>query len=502
MDAQELNELLAAKNDIVDEVTSYVEKNMAGVKKAISKKIIDDLQKYPDGDNSYLMDVDKIVNRAFRQSKYPELINAYIDKFELINENNSQIHKVLNGLATDMPEIKKVQTVLIQKVIDDMTGAGVDINFTQPLRGVLYNHAVAGGTIADAKELIEAYVVGKKNTLGHLERYVGQVARDGMMQYDGGLNEAVAKEYGITTYVYVGSLIEDSRPQCRRWVAMGTLDSSEIEREISWARINGSGMIPGTNTENIARYRGGYNCRHSMIPIAEPGETKNIVKTTNKATKTAEAKNKLSKFISESVNIPNATKKQYEDIYKGLAATIGKYKIVVNKLTRTRAKSYWGQYYLKYNKKTGVFERDEIRLCNDLFNPPDNYHKLYLIRRNNAIKDYEKVINPSSFEKYKLKELKATKRFSVSTSAGERQLEATVRHEGWHAVYFRKNLRDPFIKNLKEQNVTRLDMLRVSEYAADDGEELFAEIGAAIDLGIEIPENLKKAFEETIKTIK
>jgi len=41
----------------------------------------------------------------------------------------------------------------------------------------------------------------------------------------------------------------------------------DLPREISWANSNGQGMIPGTNENNFAVFRGGYNCRHTAIPF-------------------------------------------------------------------------------------------------------------------------------------------------------------------------------------------------------------------------------------------
>jgi len=103
--------------------------------------------------------------------------------------------------------------------------------------------------------------------MGQLKKYVSQVSRDALNQFDGQVNSRIAEEFGLNAFRYVGSIIEDSRPQCVRWVGKEVLLLDELSNEISWAYSNGTGMIPGTTRDNFAVYRGGYNCRHSAIPF-------------------------------------------------------------------------------------------------------------------------------------------------------------------------------------------------------------------------------------------
>jgi hypothetical protein len=86
-------------------------------------------------------------------------------------------------------------------------------------------------------------------------------------QFDGQVNSAIANEFGLDAYRYVGSLIDDSRAQCIRWAGKQVLLKEDLAKEISWATANGTGMIAGTTPENFATFRGGYNCRHSAIPF-------------------------------------------------------------------------------------------------------------------------------------------------------------------------------------------------------------------------------------------
>ena len=83
------------------------------------------------------------------------------------------------------------------------------------------------------------------------------------------------------------------------------------------------------------------------------------------------------------------------------------------------------------------------------------------------------------------------------------ELYATVKHESWHQIDYqlRKDgglLRKIFEEKLEKYNVARNDWYEVSEYGGSSIAELWAETVTAIDLGIGIPPNIKKAFIEVI----
>ena len=75
----------------------------------------------------------------------------------------------------------------------------------------------------------------------------------------------VRKEFDLNGFKYIGSLVKDSRPQCKKWKRMGVIRYDQLDKEISWAYSNGKGMIPGTNKDNFATYKGGYNCAHQAV---------------------------------------------------------------------------------------------------------------------------------------------------------------------------------------------------------------------------------------------
>ena len=115
-------------------------------------------------------------------------------------------------------------------------------------------------------------------------------------------------------------------------------------------------------------------------------------------------------------------------------------------------------------------------------------------------------------EKDRLKMLqnKHFNKYSTSSSV-KNSLYATSKHECWHQIDYqlskdgvplcgyRGGNGGLFQQNLKKYKVDRMEWYQVSEYAGSSIFELWAETGTALDLGLYVPKNIKKAFIETIR---
>lgn len=213
--------------------------------------------------------LDKVLIDELQRSDYPGAVRKYLQDFDLVTDYNAELHERFNDI--DPEELKNLVDPFKQQTVEDtlqgLTGSGVSTQFVEPVRQELFKNIVAGENATDIEATLRRMIEGDADTLGGLSRYVGQVTRDALNQYDGQINAKIADEFGLDAYQYVGSLIEDSRPQCVRWVGKNVLLKEELESEINWANSNGSGMIPGTTPQNFAIFRGGYNCRHSAIPF-------------------------------------------------------------------------------------------------------------------------------------------------------------------------------------------------------------------------------------------
>lgn len=240
------------------------------VKKKVLQMNTDGGKTLFDDDNVQIInELNDVISDAIASSGYNKKVADYLRSFDTIKRFNFDAHEQVNDLTTSELEslINPVQKQVVDQTLNDLTGAGIDTQFTQPLKEGIFKNIVSGSTISDLEKYLTEYILSDQINLGKFKKYTTQIARDTLNQFNGQINARIANEFDLNAYKYVGSLIEDSRPQCKRWVNKGTLLKDQLADEISWANNNGSGMIPGTNVENFAVFRGGYRCRHQAIPF-------------------------------------------------------------------------------------------------------------------------------------------------------------------------------------------------------------------------------------------
>jgi hypothetical protein len=210
----------------------------------------------------FLLSLDIRVNDVLKKTRYGDAVMDFVYDFDKIEKNSLDISKLINGEKISPSVVSKISQLEVESTIDKLLVSGVNNSFTIPVREALYRNIALGHGIKDAEATIEAFVRSTPDADSKLLRYVKQVSRDSIQQYDGSIQEKIGQHLGTNGLVYTGSLVADSRPQCIRWVKKREICNDDLQKEIDWAYNNGSGMIPSTTPENFKTNRGGYHCRH------------------------------------------------------------------------------------------------------------------------------------------------------------------------------------------------------------------------------------------------
>ena len=224
--------------------------------------------------DEFLALLDFKIYQALKKSGYPAYVVDFIGNYDKISSNVRDLHQALgNGLlsASDINAVKRLE---VQKTINNLTQQGMYKDFISPVREGLYRNIMFGATVGETEEFIKSQVISTKQKDSRLTRYVGQVATDALHQFDGSVNQVAKQSLKLNATQYVGSLIEDFRAQCIKWVGMSIIKDENLQEEIDWALSGGqfsnkkcSGMIEGTTTDTFCINRGGYRCRHRAFPI-------------------------------------------------------------------------------------------------------------------------------------------------------------------------------------------------------------------------------------------
>jgi len=264
-------------NIIADRLEKRILKSTSEIQDEIASLIDEVLREFdiqggkfvPESDAAFIL---ATLNRRLRQliseSGLRNEILGFLDDFNQIDANIRAVQSGINGISVPGAILSAQKAWVQDNVINSLLESNISTRFIQPVKQALYSRIAFGASVVDTEKTIRALIKGSGDNAGIFERWVGQVARDAIYEYEGAVNSQIKVQFELNAVRYVGGLVEDSRPQCVRWVEKfdGILRDSELEREIEWAYRNGSGMKPDTTPENFCQKRGGYGCVHIAIP--------------------------------------------------------------------------------------------------------------------------------------------------------------------------------------------------------------------------------------------
>ena len=203
------------------------------------------------------------------------IAETFTEGFAAIDSNVAAVHRGVNNLAlTDQyfAEAAALRNSYRNVAVHFLKEANLTATFIDPVVRVFANSIELGYTYDQALREMEALL--------KINARVGQLARGLFFGYDGAINAKVAQDYELTAIRYTGTIVRDSRAQCRKWLRMRVLSADQVEQEIRWAKSPGAsfegikvgGFIATTTPQNFLINRGGYNCRHRAIPVRKEEE--------------------------------------------------------------------------------------------------------------------------------------------------------------------------------------------------------------------------------------
>ena len=155
----------------------------------------------------------------------------------------------------------------IQLLSDDAVSAAI----LSPIKEALMSGVSNGGSFADAMNAIREVATNTEKSDGALTRYVKRVAYDAFAVGDRQYTKAISEDLGLVFYKYQGGEVADTRCFCEERHG-NFYHKKEIEdwgegKKVGECGNNWQGRNSNTNKDTIFSFVGGYNCKHSLIPI-------------------------------------------------------------------------------------------------------------------------------------------------------------------------------------------------------------------------------------------
>lgn len=156
-------------------------------------------------------------------------------------------------------------TVSQRRAVDLLAGATLETNFLEPLADAITRAVTTGADWTDTLRLLRREVVGDAEYQGKLARHVKQVAWDALAVADRSYAAAVARELETEWWYYSGGELPTSREFC-----LERKDKYWHTEEVrAWARLTWAGKMEGVTTpDTIFDLLGGWNCRHTLMPVS------------------------------------------------------------------------------------------------------------------------------------------------------------------------------------------------------------------------------------------
>lgn len=198
-------------------------------------------------DTGYVNDVKDFISEFDSQAK---INNAYFAKaFQ-----DSQIPSVAGDILT----IKKNTTANL------LLGETLDSQFINAVKNQVELAVTSKASFSETIDALQTIVTGNAEVDSKLAQYTKQIAYDAFAISDRAYTKAFSDSINAQWFKYSGTVIKTSRPFCDE-----RHNKFYFIKEIQeWAGEDWAGKIQGTNTETIFSTAGGYNCRHSILPVS------------------------------------------------------------------------------------------------------------------------------------------------------------------------------------------------------------------------------------------
>lgn len=207
---------------------------------------------------------------------YQEAITAYAGEFDKQAEITfDYFDKVFKGL-TDQEVFNTILRQSQINALELLTEDAVASNFINPLKDLLNGAITGNGKFTDAIKTLRDYTLTNDLGDGELTRYVKTIAYTSFSVSDAQYTKTISEFLNAQWFKWAGGELPDSRPFCveyhNQFFSKQEIDNFGNEIDIDGSHLSEEmlqGRIAGTNAATIWSFKGGWNCKHSILPVSE-----------------------------------------------------------------------------------------------------------------------------------------------------------------------------------------------------------------------------------------
>lgn len=246
-------------DDIVSEI-SQLSTAQGDIKSSVAN--LKRIQKIKDNINSIVLNED-----------YVKDVNEFLSGFDKVQGTMDKYFSAISEEFQPSNLLDQIKNQFIDVTGNSLKEAGIEAAVINPIEGMLSQYITTGASYKDLLEQVRLMTLGNDEKLGRLSSYVKQITTDSLNQYSANYTKAISNDLGLVFYFYSGNVKDTSREFCDQRHGK-YFHKIEVEK---WASLSWAGKIPATNSSNIFIYRGGYHCRHQLIPVSTASVPREVI---------------------------------------------------------------------------------------------------------------------------------------------------------------------------------------------------------------------------------
>jgi hypothetical protein len=183
------------------------------------------------------------------------------------------------GAMTKKGLLQEMKKSARDGLVRGLVGAGLEQTLSENIIEELKTAVLARESYSVLVQRLQAIKTTPTNA-GLLAKHSKTYARDAINDFMGQRNRVIGESLGLKWFMYVGSNLTTTREFCEHLTKKKYIHESEIPTILS-GDIDGHqceiyaktklpvGLVAGTDASNFAIYRGGWNCGHQLVPVAD-----------------------------------------------------------------------------------------------------------------------------------------------------------------------------------------------------------------------------------------
>lgn len=228
------------------------------------------------------------LNQIILTPEYIQQVKDFAQSFNEITDLQNEYWRAIEKQFKPKALLQAIKEQAISDTVAKLTEAGIGANIAEPIADILRTNITTGGSYKNLTEQLRESLVNTQ-TPGTMEKYVSQITTDAVNQYNGQYTQIIANEWNYEFFKYDNTDILSTRPWCDAMTDQPYFHISQLPKLITGTGLTymnkktgkrepvpinqktglPTGMIPGTDSNNIFIRRGGYNCGHQIRPVNE-----------------------------------------------------------------------------------------------------------------------------------------------------------------------------------------------------------------------------------------